>query len=83
MNNKPTGIEAAVCRDIADRQQVGIKKYGMTVAQNPANHRERLVHGYQETLDHAIYLKWAIEQLCPHCGGWLKDGICQNHGCEH
>jgi len=79
---KPTGIELAVCVDIANRQQLGIKKYGQTVAENRSNHRERLVHAYEEHLDAAIYLKWAIEQLCPKCGGWMKEGICQNHGCE-
>lgn len=78
---KPTGVEAAVCADIAARQQMGIKKYGMTVAGNPATHRERLVHAYQECLDQAIYLKWSIDQLCPQCGSWMTDGICRNHGC--
>jgi len=29
----PTGIEAAVCNDIAERQQKGIAKYGVTVAE--------------------------------------------------
>jgi hypothetical protein len=29
---KPTGIEALVCEEIAQRQQLGINKYGTTVA---------------------------------------------------
>lgn len=79
---KPTGVELAVCQDIARRQQLGIKKYGMQLADNPLNHRELLVHAYEETLDRAMYLKAAIAQLCPHCGWLLREGICPNHGCE-
>lgn len=80
--HKPTGVEAAVCRDIADRQQMGIKKYGMQLSENPLNHRQLLQHAYEETLDRAMYLKAAIEQLCPKCGWLLHGGICPNHGCE-
>lgn len=58
-----TGIEAMVCEDIAARQQMGIKKYGTTLADNPAAHVERLQHAYEEALDLANYLKWAIEQI--------------------
>jgi hypothetical protein len=57
------GTEAAVCEDIARRQQVGIKKYGQTVAENPLTHRQWLQHGYEEALDLAVYLKRAISQL--------------------
>jgi len=59
----PSGIEAAVCRDIADRQQKGIAKYGVTVAENPLELREWLQHAYEETLDKAIYLKRAIAEM--------------------
>ncbi len=79
---KPTGVELAVCRDIAARQQMGIKKYGVQLADNPLNHRQLLQHAYEESLDRAMYLKAAIEQLCPGCGYWMTDGICKNHGCE-
>jgi hypothetical protein len=58
-----TGIEAEVCRDIAERQQRGIAKYGTTLAENPAALRERLQHAYEECLDQAAYLKWAIKEL--------------------
>lgn len=30
-----TGIEAVVCQEIAKRQQMGVAKYGTTVADNP------------------------------------------------
>lgn len=60
---QPTGIEAEVCRDIAERQQKGIVKYHTTVADNPLSLREWLQHAYEETLDQAIYLKRAIAEL--------------------
>ena len=59
----PSGIEAAVCNDIAERQQKGIAKYGVTVAENPLELREWLQHAYEETLDKAIYLKRAIMEM--------------------
>lgn len=58
---QPSGIEAIVCRDIAERQRLGIAKYGKTVSQNPMNHRAWLEHAYQECLDMAIYLRRAME----------------------
>lgn len=57
------GTEAAVCEDIARRQQIGIKKYGITVAENPLPLVDWLQHAYEEALDKAIYLKRAIEEL--------------------
>lgn len=59
----PSGTEAAVCRDIAARQQVGIRKYGTTVAQNPLTLLAWLQHAYEETLDQAVYLKRAMEEI--------------------
>ena len=56
-----TGIEAQVCADIAQRQQLGLAKYGMSVADNPAMFRAWLQHAYEECLDQAVYLKKAIE----------------------
>lgn len=58
-----TGTEAAVCADIFKRQQVGIAKYGVTVADNPLHLRQWLQHAYEETLDQAVYLKRAMEEL--------------------
>lgn len=60
---QPTGTEAAVCADIAKRQQLGIAKYGTTVAENPLELHEWLQHAYEETLDQAVYLKRAIEDM--------------------
>lgn len=59
----PTGIEAAVCADIARRQALGIAKYGTTVAQNPLELRAWLQHQYEELLDAAVYVKRAIAEI--------------------
>lgn len=61
--NTPTGIEAEVCSDIAIRQQKGLVKYGMTVADNPLTLKQWLQHAYEETLDKAVYLKRAINEM--------------------
>jgi len=61
----PSGIEALVCADIAKRQQVGIAKYGKTLANNPMTLIEGLVHAYEESLDFPIYLKNNIVRLAP------------------
>ena len=59
----PTGTEARVCEDIAARQQLGIKKYGTTVEDNPLTLLEWLRHSYCEKLDDIIYMRRAIEEL--------------------
>lgn len=60
---EPTGIEAAICREIAERQQMGKSKYGTELADNPAEICERLQHLKEELLDGAIYCEWAIGKL--------------------
>lgn len=57
-----SGIEALVCADIAKRQDIGLRKYGMTLENNPAKRLERLQHAYEESLDLPVYLRWEIEQ---------------------
>lgn len=59
----PTGTEARVCADIAQRQAKGVAKYGVTVSDNPLPLREWLQHAYEECLDQAVYLKRAIEEM--------------------
>ncbi len=56
-------IESLVCQDIKLRQELGIKKYGKTVADNPLSLHEWLQHAYEECLDQAVYLRRAIEEL--------------------
>lgn len=60
---KPTGIEAIVCKDIANRQQLGINKYNTTVADNNLSLREWLQHAYEESMDLSIYLRRCIAEI--------------------
>lgn len=60
---KPTGIEAEVCADIAKRQRMGKKKYGQELADNHAGLYDRIQHAYEEALDLALYLKWALARV--------------------
>lgn len=63
MSVAPTGIEAAVVADIAQRQARGIAKYGTTMADNAGDTRYWLQHAYEEALDLAIYLKKQIGRI--------------------
>ena len=63
MKIEPTGIELLVCEEIARRQQLGIAKYGTTVADNPLALRDWLQHQYEELLDAAVYVRRAIAEL--------------------
>jgi hypothetical protein len=45
------------------RSQLGIRKYGTTLEENPDEHVARLQHAYEEALDLANYLKWSIMRL--------------------
>lgn len=58
-----TGTEARVCADIAARQAMGLRKYGVTVELNQLDLARWLRHAYEECLDQAIYLKRAMEEL--------------------
>ena len=55
--------EKLVCEDILRRQQVGIKKYGTTLADNKLPLRDWLAHAYEEALDQALYLRRAIQEM--------------------
>ena len=58
-----TGTEARVCVDIATRQAFGLRKYHISVEDNPLSLQQWLQHAYEECLDQAIYLKRAIEEI--------------------
>lgn len=47
-----------LCREIAERQQLGIRKYGQELAENPAPLQARLRHALEEALDLAVYARW-------------------------
>lgn len=61
--NAASGTEAAVCADIVQRQQRGVAKYGVTVADNPLALRDWLQHAYEECLDQAVYLRRAMQAM--------------------
>lgn len=63
MQIEATGTEMRVCADIAKRQQLGLKKYGVTVEKSNLTLRQWLQHAYEETLDNAVYLKRAMEEM--------------------
>ncbi len=58
-----SGTELAVILDIQARQQLGIAKYGTTVADDPLSLKQWLQHAYEEVLDQAVYLKRAIQEI--------------------
>lgn len=49
-----------VIRDMEERREVGIAKYGKPV--RAGNGRDPLLDAYQEALDLAVYLRQAIEE---------------------
>ena len=61
--NQATGTEKRLCELVAARQQLGLKKYGFSVADNPLTHRQWLQHGLEEALDLAVYLLRSIEEI--------------------
>ena len=56
-------IEYKVAEDIFKRQAMGLKKYGVSVKDNPLSLRDWLQHQYEELLDAAIYCRRAIEEI--------------------
>jgi hypothetical protein len=58
-NDSPS-VHDLVIRDIEDRKQFGLQKYGTTL--QPGNGRRSLVDAYQEVLDLAVYLRQHIEE---------------------
>ena len=56
-------IETRVCAEIMQRQEMGKRKYGTTLAENKAELVERLQHFKEEMLDGALYAQWAIDQI--------------------
>ena len=52
----------AVRADLARRAEVGLAKYGTTVADNPLTHEQWLRHAYEEALDLAVYLRRLMGQ---------------------
>jgi hypothetical protein len=55
--------ETTVIEMIRARQQLGLNKYGTTVARNPLELRQWLQHSLEEKLDDCIYVMRAIQEL--------------------
>jgi hypothetical protein len=53
----------SVIKDMIDRENLGIKKYGTTVDREDLTLRDWLQHAYEESLDKSLYLKAAIREL--------------------
>ncbi len=54
----PQEIKDELAAMIRARAEIGLKKYGITLADNPAPITERLQHAIEEALDLANYLEW-------------------------
>tara|TARA_R110002020_G_scaffold448924_1_gene661873 strand:+ start:745 stop:942 length:198 start_codon:yes stop_codon:yes gene_type:complete len=52
-----------VRKDLLDRSELGIKKYGVTLDRNDLDLKDWLQHAYEECLDQANYLKRAIKEI--------------------
>ena len=61
--NELDPIVEAVRDDLLQRSQIGISKYGVTLARDDLSLRDWLQHAYEETLDQANYLKRAIVEI--------------------
>lgn len=55
--------ESIVIEMIKERQKLGVKKYGMTLAENPLSLKEWLTHSLEEKLDDILYTMRAIQEL--------------------
>ena len=58
----PTGTEARVCQLIAERQRLGLNKYGVSVQDNPLSLLEWMKHLQAELADALVYVTRAIEE---------------------
>lgn len=76
----PEGIEAEVCADIARRQQMGINKYGTTVAENRLSLRQWLQHAFEAIAEIDAQDERDLDDMCR--AGRLPEsiGTCGNVG---
>lgn len=61
--SSPDPVVEAVRTDLLRRSELGVRKYGETLANSRLPLRMKLQHAYEEVLDLANYLKWAILEL--------------------
>jgi hypothetical protein len=68
-------VVEAVRADLLSRSQVGIAKYGVTLARTDLTLRDWLQHAYEETLDQANYLKRAILEIDAQAGAAASEEV--------
>ena len=59
---RPKQVYAQVMLDIREREKMGIEKYGVSVDKAKLDTLQWMQHAYEESLDHAIYMKKLILQ---------------------
>ncbi len=60
--NMIDSIVQDVRKDLQDRSNVGIKKYGVTLDRTDLSLKEWLQHAYEESLDLCIYLRAELDR---------------------
>jgi hypothetical protein len=55
-------IEDKVCEKIQGRAEVGLKKYGVSMADEVLSLREWLIHLQEELMDAAVYVEKLIQE---------------------
>lgn len=60
--SKKTDCEFSVIAKIEQRKAAGLKKYGISVSDNPLTTKQWLIHAQEEALDLAIYLERLIQE---------------------
>jgi hypothetical protein len=59
---RPKQVYAQVMLDLRSREKMGIEKYGVSVDKAKLDAIQWMQHAYEESLDHAIYMKKLILQ---------------------
>ena len=59
---RPKQVYAQVMLDLRAREKMGIEKYGVSVDKANLDSLKWMQHAYEESLDHAIYMKKIILQ---------------------
>lgn len=57
---RPKQVYAQVMVDLRGREKMGIEKYGVSVDKAELDTLQWMQHAYEESLDHAIYMKKLI-----------------------
>lgn len=57
---RPKQVYAQVMLDLRNREKMGIEKYGVSVDKAKLDALQWMQHAYEESLDHAIYMKKLI-----------------------